>query len=146
MGRRNALKGICNDLLDSFVSRYNDLDGYWALGKFQAFLQTTHEEQLQFHLTRENGKESVFQQTLDYYRLSFQRHLKVRNLSDAWVDCAVITVVSQSSSQLDCVFKIQTDNGREYEAKRVVAVRPHKPERELRRRVEDHGPSNQKGV
>ncbi len=146
MGRRKELKGICNDLLDSFVNRYNDIDGYWALGKFQAFLQTTHEEQLQFHLTREQGKKSVFQQTLDYYRLSFQRHLKVRNLSGAWVDCAVITVVSQSSSQLDCVLKIKADNGREFEAKRVVAVRPHKPERELQRRVEDHGPSNQKGV
>ena len=146
MGRRKELKGICNDLLDSFVSRYNDIDGYWALGKFQAFLQTKHEEQLQFHLTREMGEESVFQQTLNYYRLSFQRHLKVRNLSSALVDRAVITVVSKSSSHLDCVLKIQTDNGREYEARRAVAVRPHKPERELRRRVEDHGPSNQKGV
>ena len=146
MGRRKELKDICNDLLDSFVSRYNDIDGYWALGKFQAFLQTTYEEGLQFHLTREKGKESDFQQTLDYYRLSFQRHLKVRNLSDAWVDCAVITVVSQSSSQLDCVLQVRADNGREFQAKRVVEVRPHKPECELRRRVEDQGPSNQKGV
>lgn len=146
MGRRKELKGICNDLLDSFVSRYNDIDGFWALGKFQAFLQTTHEEQLQFHLTREKGKESVFQQTLDYYRLSFQRHLKVRNLSDAWIDRAVITVASPSSSQLDCILKIKADNGRVFEAKRLVAVRPHKPGRELQRRINDHGPSNQKGV
>lgn len=146
MGRRKELRGICNDLLDSFVSRYNDIDGYWALGKFQMFLQSPHEKQLQFHLTREKGKDGVFQQTLDYYRLSFQRHLKVRNLSGAWVDSAVITVVSQSPSQLDCVLKIKADNGREFEAKRVVAVRPHKPERELQRRAEDHGSSNQKGV
>lgn len=146
MGRRKELKGICNDLLDSFVSRYNDIDGYWALGKFQALLQTTHEEQLQFQLTREKGKESVFQQTLDYYRLSFERHLEVRNLSDEWVDRAVITVESQSSSQLDCVLKIKADNGLEFEEKRVVTARPHKPERELQRRVEDRGPSSQKGV
>ena len=146
MGRRKELKGVCNDLLDSFVSRYNDIDGYWALGKFQAFLQTTHEVQLQFHLTGEKGKESVFQQTLDYYRLSLQRHLKARSLSDAWVDRAVITVVSLSSSQLDCVLEIKADNGKGFEAKRVVAVRPHKPERELQRRTENHGPSNQKGV
>lgn len=146
MGRRKELKGICIDLLDSFVSRYNDIDGYWALGKFQAFLQTTHVEQLQFHLTREQGKESAFQQTLEYYRFSFQRHLKVRKLSNAWVHRAVITVVSQSPLQLECVLKVKADNGREFVAKRVVAVRPHKPELELRRRIEDHGPSNQKGV
>ena len=146
MGRRKELKGICNDLLDSFVSRYNDIGGYWALGKFQAFLQTKQEERLQFHLTRKNDEESVFQQTLDYYRLSFQRHLEVRNLCDTWVDRAVITVESQSSSQLNCVLQINADNGQKFEAKRLVAVRPHKPERELQRRIEDHGPGNQKGV
>ena len=60
MGRQKELEGICNDLLDSFVHRYNDIDGYWALGKFQAFFQTTHEEQLQFYLTREKGKKKCF--------------------------------------------------------------------------------------
>ncbi|MCR8825751.1 hypothetical protein [Pseudosulfitobacter koreensis] len=146
MGRRKELKGICNDLLDSFVSRYNDIDGYWALGKFQAFLQTTQKERLQFHLTREKSEESVFEQTLGYYRFAFQRHLRARKLTDAWVDRAVITVEPQSSSQLSCVFEIDAKNGPKFEAKRLIAVRPHKPERELQRRIEDHGPSNQKGA
>lgn len=146
MGRRKELRSVCNDLLDSFVSRYNDINGYWALGLFQAFLQTTHEEQLQFHLTRETGKENVFEQTLKYYRLSLHRHLKVRKLSSTWVDSAVITVAPQSSLQLDCTFRIKADNGRKFEAIRTVAVRPHKPEREVQRRFNDRGPSNQKGI
>ena len=146
MGRRKELKSVCNDLLDNFVSRYNDIDGYWALGKFQAFLLTTQEQQLRFHLMGRKGKESVFPQTLEYYRFSFQRHLSTRTLPDAWVDCAAITVESQSSSQLICTLEINADNGQIFESKRQVAVRPHKPERELRRRVEDHGPRNQKGA
>ncbi|MEL7104483.1 MAG: hypothetical protein AAGM21_01080 [Pseudomonadota bacterium] len=146
MGRRKELKGICNDLLDNFVSRYNDLDGYWALGKFQAFLQTTKEERLQFDLTRENGEKGVFQETLDYYRLSFQRHLRIRKLSDAWVDRAVITLEPQSSSQLSCALEINVDNGQKFVAKRLVTVRPHKPERESQRRIKKRGPSNQKGA
>lgn len=36
MKRRNRLKSIAHDLLGSFVSRNNELDGYWALGKLHA--------------------------------------------------------------------------------------------------------------
>ena len=50
MARRKELQGICNDLLDSFVSRYNDLDGYWALGKFQSYLQSNARGKLRFSL------------------------------------------------------------------------------------------------
>ncbi|TDK66393.1 hypothetical protein [Sapientia aquatica] len=30
--RRNALNGICHDILMSFISRNNDLSGYWGIG------------------------------------------------------------------------------------------------------------------
>jgi len=34
MPRRKELKGIANGLLSSFLSRNNDVDGYWAIGVF----------------------------------------------------------------------------------------------------------------
>ena len=39
MARRTELKGTCNDLLSAFVSRNNDLEGYWALGQCSAWLE-----------------------------------------------------------------------------------------------------------
>ena len=32
MARRKQLKGIAHGLLGTFISRYNDIDGYWGLG------------------------------------------------------------------------------------------------------------------
>jgi hypothetical protein len=40
MARRRQFVGICRDVLDSFVSRYNDINGYWALGQFVNILHT----------------------------------------------------------------------------------------------------------
>jgi len=36
MPRRSELNGIAADLLNSFVSRNNDVDGYWGMGKLYA--------------------------------------------------------------------------------------------------------------
>lgn len=38
MPTRRVLKSIAHDLLASFLSRNNAIDGYWALGRFYAYL------------------------------------------------------------------------------------------------------------
>lgn len=50
VSRRKQFEGICHDILGTFGSRYNDLDGYWALGQYVAFLNRLGERQLQFRL------------------------------------------------------------------------------------------------
>lgn len=144
MGRRKELKSVCNDLLDNFVSRYNDLDGYWALGKFQAYLQSTSETRLRFYLVAANGSTSAFPTTLGYYRQALRRHLDVRGIPVAWVSTAVISVEQKSTSELECTLKITDDRGRTFTSQRTINARPHDPNRELRR-CGQHGPQNQKG-
>lgn len=39
MPTRRVLKSIAHDVLGTFLSRNNDLDGYWALGQFYAYLE-----------------------------------------------------------------------------------------------------------
>lgn len=145
MGRRKELKSVCNDLLDNFVSRYNDLDGYWAVGKFQAFLHSNPEDKLRFCLSSDDGSKNVFPQTLNYYRSAFERHLKVRGISKDWVAYAVIVVEQRSSSQLLCSLTILNDKGRAFEAWKLVSARLHDPLLELQR-CGKHGPQNQKGI
>lgn len=144
MGRRKELKSVCNDLLDNFVSRYNNLDGYWALGKFQAHLQSTSERHLSFYLVPDKGSGSAFPTTLSYYRRAFHRHLAVRGIPEVWVLAAVISVEQKSPSELACVLRITDDRGKTFASQTTINARPHDPNRELRR-CSQHGPQNQKG-
>jgi len=144
MGRRKELKSVCNDLLDNFVSRNNDLNGYWALGKFQAYLRSTSEDHLRFHLVADDGSTSAFPTTLRYYRRALRRHLDVRGIPEVWVSAALISVEQKSSSGLDCILKITDDLGRIFTSQRTLNVRQHDPNLELRR-CGQHGPQNQKG-
>lgn len=145
MPRRIELKGICNDLLDSFISRYNDLDGYWALGKIQSFLQSTSENSLRLNLVGEPVSTTCFPQTLSYYRLAFDRQLELRKIPNTWVIDATLEVKQLSSSELNCSLKVTTDHGRVFKSCRLTIARPHNPELERQRHC-DYGPSNQKGV
>ena len=145
MGRRRELQGICNDLLDSFISRYNDHRGYWALGIFQAALQSETKEELVFHLVGEESKKHAFPQTLEYYRSALVRHLKTKGLPLECVKDACINVQSLSPTQLKCRITIVTDRGKKFAVEKPVLVRSHRPELELRRRYGEHGPTNQKG-
>lgn len=144
MGRRSALQGVCNDLLDSFISRNNDLNGYWALGKFQAFLTKRSREKLCFLLVGENSQKSVFPQTLTYYQFALDRHLRQHGIQAAWVNHAIICVNGKSATDLTCSMVVTTDVGRIFGSQRDVFVRPHDPFLELRSGGHG-GPKNQKG-
>ncbi len=144
MARRKEMQGICNDLLESFVSRYNDLDGYWAMGKFQTFLQAETEEQLCFRLVGGENEKNSFSQTLGHYRSALGRHLKTRNMPISWVEQASIEVQALSANQLICRFILTTDHGKDFSCQKTVSVRPHDPESEQRSGGK-HGPKNQKG-
>ena len=147
MARRKELKGICNDLLDSFVSRYNDLNGYWALGKFQSYLQSSAVETLCFDLTigsETNGK-SRFPITSNYYAGALRRQLNLRHMPLDWVSEGEIKVQSTSSSELVCSIQLTSDLGRRFCAQRHFFVRPYDLLVEFRRIIGEFGPKNQKG-
>lgn len=135
MGRRKELKSVCHDLLESFVSRNNDLDGYWALGRFQAFLQSARKKQIEFDLTCEGHGETAFPLTLTCYRQAFQRHLRVRTLPRAWVAQAVLAVAQDGPCALLCTFRIVDDRGKTLACRRKVTARTHDPRHEQRRGV-----------
>lgn len=146
MARRSELQGICNDLLDSFISRCNDLGGYWALGKFQLFLKRKAVQELQFHLSTvpDPKTKAPYLLTSEYYRQAFQRHLKIRKIPHSWVQECYIKVKQKSESELMCRMYVTSDLGKEYVADRCVLVRPHNIYLE-NRRSDRYGPTNSKG-
>lgn len=52
MARRKQFQAISHDILRTFASRYNDLDGYWALGQYVGFLESLNERKIEFDLGR----------------------------------------------------------------------------------------------
>lgn len=146
MARRKELQGVCNDLLDNFVSRYNDLDGYWVLGKFQRYLTDEKANELCFSLFPERNAHAIiiFNQTLTFYRTELKRHLKIRAIPIKWVKKGQVMVQQASGNRLASEVLLITDLGTVYTSKRTLTVNPHDPTKELRRSKEHYGPGTQK--
>lgn len=146
MSRRKQFKGICHDLLGTFVSRYNDLDGYWALGQYVAFLDRLGERQLQFKLREATVVPYSPSAALSakYYRGAILRMMEANAMPQAWFADAAIKVSIVAPAKAACEIEIVSDLGKAYESERTINVRPHDPVIE-RRRIAKFGPSNQKG-
>ena len=146
MSRRKQFKGVCHDIIGTFVSRYNDLDGYWALGQYVAFLERLGERQLQLKLRDATGvpdSRSVAV-SAEYYRSAILRMMEANAMPKAWFADATIKVSIVAPAKAACEIEIVSDLGRTYRSERTINVRPHDPVIE-RRRTDNFGPSNQKG-
>ncbi|MEZ4459163.1 MAG: hypothetical protein R3E66_05460 [bacterium] len=92
MGRRRDLKGIAAGISGKFVSRYNDLDGYWALGVVYAALK---EPQPTFELDVLSGESTpalaASRRLSTPFRLYLEDHLERREL-EGCVAGAVVKV------------------------------------------------------
>jgi hypothetical protein len=146
MATRRQFKGICRDVLNNFGSRYNDLNGYWAVGQF-AQIADAGSHNLQFQL-----REGVtvppypeFSPTSSYYWRTVLRLMTANKMSEAWLSEATIAFSMVGPTIASCYIEITTDLGKIYNHTKTIAVRPHDPMKE-HRRLDRFGPSNQKGV
>jgi hypothetical protein len=146
MPRRKQFRGICHDILESFVSRYNDLDGYWALGQYVAFLMARGEDRVVFHLQDGSTvpEDARFTASAPYYRRAIARLMDANAMPRSWLADASITFSITGSSKALCSIEIVSDLGRNYRSDLIVDVRPHDALREYRR-AGNTGPSSQRG-
>jgi hypothetical protein len=146
MARRRQFKGICWDVLNNFISRYNDLNGYWAVGQF-AQIAEADAPNLSFRL-----REGVttppypeFAATSSHYWRTVLRLMASNKMPEGWLSDATILFSMVGPNIASCRIEITTDLGRTYSDIKTVAVKAHDPIRE-HRRLDRFGPSNQKGV
>lgn len=121
MPRRKQFKGICHDILGTFVSRYNDLDGYWALGHFVAFLDRLGERQLQFSLRASTAvpASSIATLAAEYYRGAVLRMMEANVMPQAWFADATVKVSIVAPTKAACEIEIVSDLGRTYRSERT---------------------------
>lgn len=136
MARRIELQGIVHDVLAAFISRNNDLNGYWALGQLRIWMEDEGAGTLDMPLVGEglaviNSKTFPISQR---FAAMLQVRMKSQNLPSEWVQDARFTVELAAFDRLNCSLRVVSDLGRSFEFSRIQLVRRHDPRREHRRR------------
>ena len=124
------------------MSRNNDLDGYWALGKLRRRF-----EQVQFDLLAKqiSPPSADFQRVVDQYAEWLQNQLGVRLIPSHQVRVAAIRLRfnvqlpkaeepprTTRGSLFECEVELGDDLGKLYSARRFGWCAPHEPAREMR--------------
>lgn len=144
---RRKLRGIAAGLLSSFVSRNNDVDGYWALGKLYRLVETAGIQKVQIDLLarRMEPASSDYAMMLSAYHAKLQQQLIVNGLSLAHLQHALIELdfglslqalrseaVWGHGSGYRCAISLIDDHGHRHRAEKYGRVAPHDPRNEQR--------------
>lgn len=92
MARRREIKNIASGLLCSFISRNNDVGGYWGIGKLCLLAQDSAITRVELDLLSETllPESTEFSKLLQGYNSLLKRHLTARHIPDCWIVSAII--------------------------------------------------------
>lgn len=92
MARRKELKNVASGLYGSFISRNNDVAGYWGIGKLCLLAQASETTTVQLKLLTETiaPESPQFAKLLAGYHSILQKHLSARGIPFNWVVSANI--------------------------------------------------------
>jgi hypothetical protein len=146
MPRRRALKGVACGLADTFISRNNDLSGYWGIGMLYREVSGLPTPQVLLDLGQEQSRPngSIARAEVSRYRDRLRRLLA--GVGYSWDDLAKATItvrygtfgtyreprVYSYGEPFVCTVTITSINGHTYEAARTGRATPHDPSRETR--------------
>jgi hypothetical protein len=92
VARRKELNSIASGLYGSFISRNNDVGGYWGIGKLclLAQQQNTHIVSLDLITQSISPKSAEFEKLVSSYCSFLLKHLSLRHIPKAWINSAVV--------------------------------------------------------
>ena len=148
MPTRRIIKSVVNGLLGSFVSRNNDIDGYWGLGKLRSLSELYNTTSITINLKPKHGRiESQhisLNVTTQHYASMLVSIIERCGLPSAYIADARIIVDFVVPPTLPeppkytwgepflCTVVIIDDTGREWRASHTGRCGRHDPEREMR--------------
>lgn len=147
MPRRKLLKGIANTLIESFMSRNNDIDGYWGPGKLYLLSKEKGVKDVTLDLLakKDGDDHPSIEIPTNFYREMLLRNLEKAGFDQAKVQNARITVAFETHGERKeptfytrgepflCTIDITSDLDRTYKATRVGRCAPHDPRKDLKR-------------
>lgn len=142
MPRRSELNCVASNIVHSFVSRNNDIGGYWALGKLYGYAKNKNSTLLTISLAPLGETPSVEPTELvsRNYGTKLLAMIKGRKLPPSWITSACISVQFESAAAkpqffstringrpFQCRIEIEDDLGRQHVASVAGWCSPHDP-------------------
>ncbi|MBU0633149.1 hypothetical protein KKA17_10950 [bacterium] len=147
MPRRKELKSVVEGMATSFISRNNDIDGYWGMGKLykKAYEMNTNTLILDLYPLEESIENDINSATKFYYDF-LMRQLEVRGFKKGIIRTASVILSFQccSPTELEKLYKnvwgepflckvvINDDLGKTYTYIARSCCRKYDPVREIR--------------
>ena len=139
MGRRRALKGVAAGTATFFVSRNNDFDGYWVVGKLHSYATEHSITKILIDLSGDLPESlSKFASIASRYRSKIETQAAIQGLTIHSSQIEVELGLPRTSRCLSdetgfvCTVTIVDDRGRAWTHNASGCSRPHDPKRELR--------------
>lgn len=94
MPRRKELKNIASGLLGSFISRNNDVDGYWGIGQLNLHAKQQSVTKIGIELISSSisPPNILFSKLVSGYRDALVAKLQKMNIQPSWVTAAIIEI------------------------------------------------------
>ncbi len=147
MAGHKHLKGIAHGLLGTFVSRNNDIDGYWGIGVLRSFALEHNLSSLALDLIDKSpnfAKGSPVQSVEERYRGWLSSVLAKEGVDQQLLRSAEIrlrfttfaefpdTIRDTRGEPFVCQVGLTSDQGIVYSASRIGVCAPHEPAKESR--------------
>ncbi len=145
MARRKEFKTIADGLVSSFISRNNDVNGYWGIGKLYSHMVSAKSKELKIDLVHRSiePQNEEFILLINEFANRLMNQVKNRRLNHEFLKKAELTIVEipgQSSpcfgkmapNKINCRLLIIDDLNREHTSDANTWCREHNPEKELK--------------
>lgn len=144
MPRRRDFRGVAFGLLGAFVSRNNDVNGYWALGKLYEHVKAFNAGEIRVDLVRSviTPPSTEFSHIVGHFRQMLADQLAARSLPNEWLRDVNIRVkfsgeksvsVDNPRDGFECLVTITDDLGHVHQARDSGECWVHDPCKELKR-------------
>lgn len=143
MTRRAVLQGVANNLASSFVSRNNDIGGYWGLGMLYIYCQENSQRKVTFALAPPGSLVEIepLAAIVVTYATALKRLMHKNGVPERWLSAASVEIEFDvkerpyplcADPSFLCQVQLTTDNGRIYRGLAAGYCRPHDPNREFK--------------
>ncbi|WP_299247090.1 hypothetical protein [uncultured Aquimarina sp.] len=146
MAKRKLFKNIANGVLSSFVSRNNDVNGYWGIGKLYSLMvyKNTYEVEIDLIKQTISPNKIEFNSMIQYFSNQLFNQILRKNLRKSYLKEAKITLngypnntslsLGQTApNKIKCSFRIVDDLKNQYTIEKETWCRKHNSKQEIKR-------------
>lgn len=142
--KRNEIKNITNGILNSFISRNNDVSGYWGIGKLYYLMLNNGSNTIEINLIDQiiNPEGEEFNFMVSKYSNLFFKKLKEKNIDKKVIKELKIILKSSINlnepyllNKIDCSIYFIDILDKEFSFEKSVMSRKHNPKLELKRSI-----------